>query len=401
MQPIVERRREPGFDPLSVGSDPLLLAKIRAEIASSGPMTFARFMALALADPERGYYATAANRPSRTGDFLTAPELHPIFGWTLARTVEETWQLLDRPDPFVLHEFGAGGGSLAEAILEGLARDGSGVRDVLRYVPHDVSPAREVEAVERLRAAGFEAAVGPVRHDGGDGLAIANEFLDALPVHRLRMEAGRLRERYVVVEGDALGEALGDPSTELLAQRLAAEGIELVDGQEVEICLELDGWADRVAAGLGRGIVLVIDYGAPAAELYDPTVRPQGTALAYARHHAHAALLANVGRQDLTAHVDLTAVEGALGRHDFTILGRTTQAAFLVGSGLEAVVERLRSDAETDVAAWTLARSSIARLLDPRALGGFAVVGFGRGLPDGASLRGLRTNVPGRPPLRR
>ena len=120
----------PAEDP---GHEPALLSLIRAEIAASGPMTFARFMELALYHPDHGYYASGRRGPGRSGDFLTAPEAHPIFGWALARQLEEAWERLGRPHPFTVRELGAGSGALAAAIADGLGRAASPLRAVLRY----------------------------------------------------------------------------------------------------------------------------------------------------------------------------------------------------------------------------------------------------------------------------
>jgi SAM-dependent MidA family methyltransferase len=385
---IPSRRPIPPFDPRDVPSDSVLVDRIRSEIESDGPMSFARFMELALTDPEHGYYATSADRPSRSGDFLTAPELHPIFGWTLARMLEEAWRLMDRPSPFLLREDGAGTGTLAVAILDGLARDGSDLRDAIRYRPRDVNPARERMALERVASAGHGSATDRVDLPLA-GVSVANEFLDALPVHRVEVRGSQLVELLVGLDGDAFADVPGEPTTPALAARLAGESIELAEGQRAEIALGIDAWADGVAAELARGLVLVIDYGAPAAELYDPVRRPWGTLRAYVRQRVHDDPYRHIGRQDLTAHVDLSAVERALGGHDFERLGRTTQARFLVGAGLEGLLERVRSDPATDAPAWLALRSSVARLLDPRATGGFAVLGMGRGLEPETAFPGL------------
>ena len=116
-------RRDPVPDLDAVGQDEALVARIRDEIERDGPITFARFMELALYDPDGGYYRSEAARPGRDGDFLTAPEAHPIFGAALSRAVADAWDRLDRPDPFVLREYGAGTGTLALAILDALATE--------------------------------------------------------------------------------------------------------------------------------------------------------------------------------------------------------------------------------------------------------------------------------------
>lgn len=388
----LRRTAPPG--PLPTESEPALLDQIRAEIAASGPLTFDRFMTIALYDPDHGYYRSATERPGRAGDFLTAPETHPIFGAALARQLDEAWRRLDRPDRFVLREYGAGSGTLAASILAGLRTDGSGLVDALVYEPIELNAHRRSQIEARLGPlpeTSTGAAASPFA-----GAVLANEFLDALPVHRVEQHDGRLWERFVdwdAAPGNLL-ERRSEPSTAALAARLARDGVELAEGQVAEICLGLEPWLDEVAADLERGLVLVIDYGHRAPALYDP-VRVGGTLRAYAGQRAHADPFIAVGRQDLTAHVDLTALEAGARARGLNALGDVSQAAFLVGCGLEELVEGVRSNPSTTLEEWLALRSSIARLLDPAALGGFRVVLLGRGL-GGSPLRGLAGRVPGR-----
>jgi SAM-dependent MidA family methyltransferase len=165
--------------------------------------------------------------------------------------------------------------------------------------------------------------------------------------------------------------------------------VTLTDGQRVEICLELDAWVGQVAAGVGRGVVLLIDYGYPAAELHDPIRRRDGTLRAYLRHRVHDDPYAHVGRQDLTAHVDITAVERAARAAGLTHLGTTTQAEFLVGLGTEGLLQAIQADPATTIEDYLAVRSALMRLLDPSAMGRFRVMGFGRGWPDGPPLAGF------------
>ena len=391
-------RREPPPS-VDVGSEPELVARIRAEIAASGPMTFARFMERALYEPGLGYYRSAAARPGRGGDFLTAPETHPVFGRALARQLDELWRVLDRPDTFVLREHGAGGGTLALAILDGLRREGSALLQAVSYEPVEVEAAREAEIAARLAEAGFGEVL-PGRDDKAAhkpivGCILANEVADALPVHRVMRRDGRLREIHVDWQSNAFAEVLGAPSTTALAARLDAEGLQLAEGQRAEISLAVDGWIEAVAAGLRRGLVLIIDYGYPAAELYGPR-RAGGTLLAYVNHRAHDDVLMNVGRQDLTAHVDLTAIERAAGRAGLVSVGATSQAEFLAGLGITEMVAEAQRDPATTMESYLALRSGVMRLLDPAASGGFKVLGFGRGLPTGTQLRGFGWRL--RPP---
>ena len=178
-------------------------AAIRAEIARRGPIPFSDFMALALGDPAGGYYTATAARPTRGGDFLTAPELHPIFGAVLGRQVAEAWERLGRPDAFTLLEYGAGAGTLALAILAGLRDDGSPLVPALRYAPVELNEHRLAELRERAAAAGLPL-VDPGALDDAPaaGVVIANEFLDALPVHLVEIRDGRPREIHVGIGCD-------------------------------------------------------------------------------------------------------------------------------------------------------------------------------------------------------
>jgi SAM-dependent MidA family methyltransferase len=384
-------RREAGPDLDAVGEDEALATRIHAEIERDGPITFARFMELALYDPAGGYYRSPDARPGRGGDFLTAPETHPIFGATIARAIEEAWGRLSRPEPFVLRELGAGTGTLALAILAGLDAAGSGLAGRLRYDPVEVEPGRLAALADRFGDGGRSAALlgagartGPI-----EGVVLANEVLDALPTHRVIGRGGDLREVFVGSRDGRFVDVEGDPATPALADRLRAEGIVLADGQRGEVCLALEPWLVGATAGLARGLVLLIDYGYPAAELYDPVRRPDGTLRAYVRQRVHDDPYRHVGRQDLTAHVDLTAVERAADRAGLSRLGTTTQAEFLVGLGIEDLFRAAQSDPATTLQDYAALRSSLMRMIDPGAMGRFRVMGFGRRWPDGPPPTGF------------
>ena len=378
-------RRVPAADLDAVESDPALEARIRAEIEATGPMTFARFMELALYDPEHGYYRAAA-RPGREGDFLTAPEAHPIFGRAIARLVIDAWDALGRPATFTIREHGAGSGALAEALVEGLRAEAPDLAGSVRYRAVEAEPRRLAE----LQA---QPGAGPlVEEDDGApivGIVVGNEVLDALPTHRVIGTKDGLREVYTGVVDGRLANVAGPPSTPALEARLAAEGIELVEGQAAEICLALDGWVDAAARGLARGLLLLVDYGHPAAALYDPRRRPHGTLAAYLRHRVHDDPYRAIGRQDLTAHVDVTAVERAARQAGLRHLATTTQGRFLAGLGAGDLLVALQDRPATELPAYLEAKAALVRMIDPAAMGRFAVMAFGRGLPDGATLRGL------------
>ena len=401
--------RVPGRPPVEVGvrrvteldpgaplpeNDPQLVGQIAGEIRRTGPMTFARFMEIALYDPQAGYYTAhraedeGAAGPGRAGDFLTAPEGHPIFGWAIARQLESVWEALGRPARFVVREHGAGTGALAAGILGGLRRAESALTETIRYQAVDASPTRLGALRNRLEAAGLSASLEPFDPRPEAGAIVANELLDALPVHRVEGSPdGALLERFVAVRADGgLETIVGPPSTPALAARLEAERIELEPGQPAEVCLDIDRWVAGAAASLAAGELLLIDYGYPADELYRPE---RGSTLrAYHRHRVHADPLVAIGRQDLTAHVDLTAVDRAAAAAGLASIGRTTQAEFLAALEAGELLVGLQTDPATDLASYLEARAALVRMLDPRVTGGFAVLAFGRELPSGA-VRGF------------
>jgi SAM-dependent MidA family methyltransferase len=385
------RELEPEEEP---GSDPALLSRIEAEIEGAGPMTFARFMELALYDPEAGYYTASSASPGRGGDYLTAPESHPIFGWALARQVVELWQLLGEPDPFVIREHGAGSGALILGVLEGLARDRSPLLETLRYQSVEIAPRRRAAVRDRLERAGFGGALNEAGIAGAiTGLVLANEVLDALPVHRARGTTNGIEELYVATSGGTLREVAGPPSSAGLAARLAADHVTLRPGQLAEINLGLDAWLAAAASELARGLLLLIDYGYPASELYDPVRRPRGTLLGYRRHRVVDDPLRNVGRQDLTAHVDITAVERAANAAGLRTIAMTTQAEMLAGLGAGELLADMRDRPDTSAADYLAARAALVRMIDPAVMGRFRVLAFGRGLPEPTGLSGLTFRI--------
>lgn len=368
-----------------------LANRLRRRIEADGPLPFARFMEIALTDPVDGYYTAARARPTRSGDYLTAPELHPIFGHCLAHQIIEVWERLDRPVSFMLREYGAGAGTLALAVLDEIRRAAPPLLEGLRYEPVEVNPHRLTELRAGLEAAGFAARL----HEPDDGprvgVVLANEYLDALPVHRFVVRDGRLRERYVDWSGERFVEVEGppsDPEAATAAARLAAAA----PGTVVEVRPAVARWLETVAAVLRRGVAIVVDYGGSAAELFGPH-HPEGTLVAYRHHRVAPDPLAEPGEQDLTAHVDFTDLETRAAGLGLRVLGSTSQAAFLVGCGLEDLLRREQASPTATLEDLLLLRSAVRRLLDPRALGNFRVVVLGRDIEP--PLIGLSARLPG------
>jgi SAM-dependent MidA family methyltransferase len=356
-------------------SDPQLVAAIRDEIlaAPGRRMTFARFMERVLTEPGIGYYASSELRPTRGGDFLTAPELHPFFGRCVARFLEAAWRVAGSPSRYLVREYGAGRGALREGAMAGLLADGSPLAGSVTWQGVDL-PGRTAATDEPA------------------DLVLANEYLDALPVHRLR-QAGGLHEAWVGWQDGWFSEILAETSDAALEAHLVAAGIELHEGQRAEICLAAPRWVTEVAGTLSEGgLLLVTDYGHEAAELYGPR-RMAGSLLTYREHAVADDPFVAVGRSDITAHVDVSALRRAADDAGLAQLGQTTQARFLAGLGLGELLAALGRDPTTGLPAYVDARSAVARFLDPRHLGAFAVLAWGRDVPPGPPLPGFEAAV--------
>ena len=401
---------QPGYrrgslpDPEAVGEDEALVEAIHAEIATDGPITFARFMERALYEPGHGYYRRADAAPGRSGDFLTSPEAHPIFGGVIGRLIEQAWVAMDRPTPFTVTEAGAGTGALAAGLLGGLRDLESPLSAAIRYRPVEVEVARLDALRERLEAGGLAGHLLDPEADGvgaqgakalGDetGAIIANEVLDALPVHRVIGRPGQpdgLRELLVTTRPGGGFEPLeADPTTPALAARLATEGVILADGQVTEICLGLDAWLEGATRHLARGVVILVDYAEEPRTLHAQE-RPTGTLRSFARHAVGGDPFRHVGRQDLTATVDLGAVRAAAARAGLRTIGETTQAELIAALGTGELTQAWLRRPGADLQDALDLRSALARLLDPRGMGGFRVLVFGRRMPPETRLDGLR-----------
>jgi SAM-dependent MidA family methyltransferase len=368
-------------------ADSALRALIQAEIAATGPITFARFMALALLHPDHGYYAA---RPAIgcQGDYVTAPELHAAFGACLARQAAEIWRTLGEPAPFTLLEWGAGTGALARDLIDAAARD-TPFAAALDYAIHEVSPALAASQAATLAAARL-AARWTIAPAPALGLVLANEVLDALPVHRLTVRDGRLYEMLVDWRDSGFVEVPGPLTTPALAAYLIDGGVRLAEGQVAEINLEALAWLDAVARTLERGAVIIIDYGDTTEELYGPR-RRSGTLQCYYRQTVNDNPFQRIGQQDITAHVDFGALMRRATRHGLTVAGLTTQGAFLAGLGLDEVLLDLQ--ARLPVIDYVTQRQRIADLIRPDRLGRFKVLILTRGLPAALPLAGLRPRL--------
>ncbi len=318
-------------------------AHIREFIAAQGGVIgFDTFMRLALYAPGLGYYSAGATKLGGDGDFVTAPEISRLFSQCVARQVAEILQ--DHGGDIL--ELGAGLGTLAADVLTELA-----ALDCLPANYYILEVSADLAERQRARLAGLPPALAhrvhwldrwperPMR-----GVVLANEVLDAMPVSRfvLRGTPGQQRVRAlgVVAAGEGFAWRELDPPAELehaVNAVLQALPEPLPDGYVSEIFLAFQPWLSSLAAHLEQGVALLIDYGLPRAHLYHPE-RTSGTLRCHFRHRAHDDPFLNVGLQDITAWVDFTRVAEAAEAAGLDVLGFATQAAFLIGAGMESLL---------------------------------------------------------------
>jgi SAM-dependent MidA family methyltransferase len=347
-------------------------AHLRALIIEAGGwLPFSRFMDAALYAPGLGYYAAGAMKFGAAGDFVTAPELTPLFGRTLARTI---WPVLAQTSGEIL-ELGAGSGRLALDVLGELERISAlPARYSILEVSADLRQRQEaLFARESPRLAARVQWLDALPQQFS-GVMLGNEVLDALPVDLVHWTKNGPLARGVVIDGDHF--AWADRPIEDAALRERAATLDLAPGYVSEIGLAADGLIASLARTLAHGLILIIDYGFGQAEYYHPQ-RYMGTLRAHHRHHALDDPFYLPGLSDLTAHVNFTRVAQAATDAGLALAGYTTQANFLLASGLPDLLLQTPPD---DVAAYLPQANAVQRLVSPAEMGElFKVIGLSRG----------------------
>lgn len=315
-------------------------------INRDGPITFRDFMQAALYDPELGYYNTERLKIGATGDYYTSSNVHPAFGAVLAKALVELWVEY----PLTLVEIGAGTGQLAFDILSAMRDENPVVFENLTYIIVETSPQMIKRQQERLKAFGsrlqwrelHELERAPIL-----GIAFSNEFVDAMPVHRIRREGGTIEEQYVTVSSEQgepwetrLGLVWHRPSTEKLNNYAAGMDAPLSEGQVVEVNLEAVRWLGRMSRAISHGFLMTIDYGDTVQHLWSPDRRP-GTLRSFHKHHLIDSPLQRIGEQDMTASVNFTALIEYGRDFGFQLVSYERQTAFLIRMGL---IERIAAE---------------------------------------------------------
>ncbi|MEG4963509.1 MULTISPECIES: class I SAM-dependent methyltransferase [unclassified Microcoleus] len=368
-------------------------------------ITFAEYMDLTLYHPQHGYYNSDRQSIGKQGDFITSSHWGADFAEVLAEQFVEMWEFIGKPHPFTVVEMGAGRGTFAENVLQYLQRQYPDFFDILEYIIIEVSPVLQAEQRQRL------ADIKSVKWCNWDeivnnsiiGCFFSNELVDALPVHQFILEQGQVREIYVAAETPKslqeeinFLEVVGEVSTPKIAEYLDFVGIDLSasvygDGYRSEVNLAALDWMSTVAQKLQRGYLLTIDYGYPAHRYYNPR-RREGTLQCYYRHRYHNNPYINVGRQDLTAHVNFTVLERQGELCGLNTVGFTQQALFLMALGLgDRIASLSTNDAEVlDVATFLRRREALHQLIDPMGLGGFGVLVQCKGLREEEKVRSIK-----------
>ena len=383
----------------STAENPLLVAEIRARLEREGRMTFRDFMEMALYHPRHGYYHSPREKMGSAGDYLTSPEVHPLFGHMVGRQLAEMWEVMGSPARFNVLEMGAGNGLLARDILRWAQRLHPAFLKALTYRIAETSPAlieRQRHTLEALGLPAGQAGLpeGKVTWEPGEapaagsvsGCILSNELVDSFPVHRVAVEGGKLLEVYVVWQESRFQEELRPPSTPELGAYFERLGLLPGEGCRAEVNLAALVWVRQVAAALARGFILTFDYGHEARDLYAPW-RRDGTLLCFYRHNPSPDPYARVGKQDMTAHVDFTSLVEEGRRHGLEPLGITTQSRFLAALGIgEALTPA--PGAELSLEEYYARRRAVSELLDPAGLGRIRVLVQAKGVGP-CALRGL------------
>lgn len=340
-----------------------LETEIREKIAISGGMlSFAKFMELALYAPGLGYYSAGKHKLGAGGDFLTAPEISPLFAKTLARLCLEIKEHLS---PYDILELGAGSGVFAKDLLLEL--------EVLGCLPRyyyilEVSAELRDRQQQKLKAE-CPSLMSRIQwldrlpENGIEGMIFANEVMDALPVHLFEVKNHAIKERCVTWQDEKFSWILRDPVSDDFIEKTNALPNDFTEGYQSELHVFLSAWIETITTILKKGIILLFDYGYGRAEYYHPD-RTMGTLMCYYQHQKHANPLMLVGLQDITAHIDFTTViESA---NDCELAGYTTQGAFLTAYG---IVDLLQNDESISLQERFQQTQAIKKLIFPTEMG--------------------------------
>lgn len=379
-------------------NNPQLVQIIQDRIHNSSEqkITFAEYMDLVLYHPQQGYYNAHDINIGKSGDFFTSSSLGSDFGELLAQQFVEMWEILGKPVPFDLVEMGAGKGELANDILTYLLQHYPDFLSVIHY--HIIEQSRSLIEQQEAKLKSWQEKEVNISWDDWEnipeasltGCIFSNELVDAFPVHRVQIKEGKLKEIYVTISSEQdssfFQEVLDDISTDELSDYFSKIGVNFPssryeDGYQTEVNLEIIPWLNQVSRCLKKGYLLTIDYGYFAEKYYD-LQRSSGTLQCYYQHQRHNNPYHYIGNQDITAHVDFTALQTYGKQVNLKPLNFTRQALFLMALGLGNRLNQL-SQGHFNAMQILQRRDSLHQLIDPMGLGGFGVLLQGKALTEG------------------
>ena len=359
-------------------------------IAAGGSLPFWKFMELALYAPGLGYYSAGATKFGDAGDFVTAPEISPLFAACVADALTPVLQQLGPDAQFM--EIGGGSGAFAETCLSKLlANDALPARYAILEPSADLRERQRERLQERLPPLLFELVEwldGPIQ-ESWNGVLFANEVIDALPTPRFTIRDGEVFEEHVALDGEGRFLRSDRPADPMLASAVRHVERQLpqpfAEGYRSELLAQLPYWLQAVIGGMGDGALLFVDYGHARGEYYQPQ-RRDGTLRAFRRHHLVEDVLALPGLQDITASVDFTALAEAGTGAGFEFTGYCHQASLLIGNRLQENLALAEARAADDIARHNL-RQQAKLLTLPSEMGErFQAMGFQRGVEFGAAF---------------
>lgn len=372
-------------------------------------ITFAEFMEMVLYHPQFGYYATPGSIIGAQGDFVTSPHMGSDFGELIAEQFADMWEVLGQPDEFTVMEMGAGQGLVAGDVIAYLKSHHPNCLKALNYIIVEKSPALRVEQKKRLAQWQQQGVsirwqtLQDIESDTIVGCAFSNELVDAFPVHWIQLLNQKLVEKWVTLKGKQFVSIPGPLSTPKIEQHLDWVGIDLdlafgyPEEYLTEVNLAAVSWIDQVADKIHKGYILTIDYGYTAQKYYSPA-RCEGTLQCYYQHSYHNDPLIHVGDQDITAHVNFTALEQRGEEIALKKIGFVQQGLFLMALGLS---DRLTALSQSTLQFTKLAtaqniqnimmrREALHQLISPMGLGNFGVLIQGKNLTQVEIARPLK-----------
>ena len=369
-----------------------LVETIRAAIVEAGgQLSFAEYMQLALYAPGLGYYSAGSQKFGVSGDFVTAPEISPLFSVCIANALQPVLASIDKAQ---ILEVGAGSGVMAADILLRLAElDSLPEHYFILELSADLRQRQQQTLQQRCPEVLSRVAWLDSLPETFSGVVVANELLDAMPVQRFLIEDGYAREQVVAAQEDKFVWQQREADSQLLQRIKEIEAVTesaLTDGYVSEVNFNAEQWIKSIAAILQQGMLLLIDYGFPRHEFYHPQ-RQQGTLMCHYRHRGHDDPFVYPGLQDITTHIDFTAMADAALEAGLQVAGYTTQAHFLLENGL---TECLAASDQADAELQLRLANQVKRLTLPQEMGElFKVMALSKNLtvtPPGFMMSDLR-----------